>query len=78
MFNPANLRAQVVFMNASLWLNKLEQADPSYLLLVMLAGTIVLAGILHRIGLIAAVLRAHRPCCERSHPGRASCSGSAC
>jgi HEAT repeat protein len=52
-----SLPLEVVFMNASLWLNKLEQADPSYLLLLALAGTSLLAGILHRIGLIAAVLR---------------------
>ena len=44
-------------MNTSLWLGKLEQADPSYLLLATLAGTSLLAGILYRIGLIGWVLR---------------------
>ena len=44
-------------MNASLWLSKLEHADPSYLLLATLAGTSLLAGVLHRIGLIGWVLR---------------------
>ena len=44
-------------MNASLWLTRLEHADPSYLLLATLAGTGLLAGVLHRIGLIGWVLR---------------------
>ncbi len=35
----------------------LERADPSYLLLATLAGIIVLAGILYRVGLIGWVLR---------------------
>ncbi len=45
-------------MNASLWLGKLEQADPSYLLLATLAGTGLLAAILYRIRLIGWILRA--------------------
>ncbi len=44
-------------MNTSLWLGKLERANPSYLLLATLAGTSLLAGILYRIGLIGWVLR---------------------
>jgi HEAT repeat protein len=44
-------------MNASLWLTRLEQANPSDLLLATLAGTSMLAGVLYRIGLIGWVLR---------------------
>ena len=44
-------------MNTSLWLTKLEQANPSYLLLATLAGASLLAGVLYRIGLIGWVLR---------------------
>ena len=43
-------------MNASFWLGKLEQADPSYLLLATFAGASLLAGILYRISLIGWLL----------------------
>ncbi len=56
-------------MNGSPWLSKLEQADPSYLLLATLAGASLLAGILYRIGLIGWVLAQRRPCRESRHPG---------
>jgi len=44
-------------MNTSSWLTRLEHADTSYLLLAMLAGTSLLAGILYQAGVIGSVLR---------------------
>jgi hypothetical protein len=46
-----------MFMDTSPWFARLEQADPSYLLLAAIAGTSLLAGILYQIGLIGWVLR---------------------
>lgn len=44
-------------MDAASWIAWLESADPSCLLLAMLAGIMVSAGLLYRIGLIGWVLR---------------------
>ena len=44
-------------MNTSSWFARLEQAQPSYLLLATLAGIVLAAGILYQIGVIGWVLR---------------------
>src|SRR5689334_18341130 len=44
-------------MDAATWMAWLGRADPSYLLLATLAGIMVSAGLLYRVGLIGWVLR---------------------
>ena len=53
----ADQSLKATFMDNSSWFAKLEQTQTSYLLLAMLAVTVLAAGILYQIGLIGWVLR---------------------
>jgi hypothetical protein len=54
---PRRELLKATIMNHSSWFAKLEQTQTSYLLLATLTATVLVAGILHRVGLIGWVLR---------------------